>query len=255
MNATFEQLRPRSNGSATPVAWTDEQLLSRYCQTGDRRSFEELVHRYEAELYGYLRHYLGNAEMAEDVFQQTFLQIHLRCDQFETDRKFRPWLYTVATNQAIDAQRRNRRHRMLSLDRRAGNGRDDDADALAELLDSPVAGPAEELELAERREQVRRAVEELPEATRQVVLLVYFQGLKYREAADILDIPVGTVKSRLHAAMQKLGETLLNPAFSDRDPPAPAEDWSHPSAERGPEDPDESLGQCPHPLTPHRLPK
>ncbi len=81
--------------------------------------FEELVRRYEKELYGYLRHYLGNAEMAEDVFQQTFLQVHLKCDQFEPGRKVRPWLYTVATNQAIDYQRRNRRHRMSSLNRAA----------------------------------------------------------------------------------------------------------------------------------------
>ena len=211
MNGTMEQLRPRSHGSATLAAWTDEELLLEYRQTSDRRAFEELVSRYEGELYGYLRHYLGNAEMAEDVFQQTFLQIHLRCDQFEPDRKVRPWLYTVATNQAIDAQRRNRRHRMLSLDRRMGGDGGDDTDALAEILDSPEPTPVQELESAERAEHVRRAVDELPDTIRQVVLLVYFQGLKYREAAKILEIPVGTVKSRLHAAMQKLDE-VLNPA-------------------------------------------
>ena len=77
-----------------------------------------LVHRYERELYSYLRRYLGDAAMAEDAFQGTFLQIHLKCGQFEPGRKFRPWLYTIATNQAIDAQRRNKRHRMVSLDRR-----------------------------------------------------------------------------------------------------------------------------------------
>ena len=159
-------------------------------------------------MYGYLRYYLGNAEMADDVFQQTFLQVHLKCDQFEPDRKLRPWLYAVATNQAIDFRRRSRRHRMASLDRRIGSEAENDSGLFIDLFDSPERGPVEESQSSEQREAVRRAVDDLPEQTRQVVLLVYFQGMKYREAADVLSIPVGTVKSRLHAAVQKLGEAL-----------------------------------------------
>jgi RNA polymerase sigma-70 factor (ECF subfamily) len=193
---------------ASRSAWTDEQLLSEYRDRADRPAFEELVHRYERELYGYLRNYLGNAEMAEDVFQQTFLQVHLKCGQFEAGRKLRPWLYAVAINQAIDFQRRQGRHRMASLDRRVGGGVEDDVGPLVELFDGATRGPVEENESFERRDEVRRAVEDLPEQTRQVVMLVYFQGLKYREAADALSIPVGTVKSRLHAAIHKLGDTL-----------------------------------------------
>ena len=68
-----------------------------------------------------MRRYVGSAEMAEDVFQATFLQVYVKRDRFEVGRRFRPWLYTIATNQAIDAQRRNRRHRMVSLDQRSGN--------------------------------------------------------------------------------------------------------------------------------------
>ncbi|MGD0518902.1 MAG: sigma-70 family RNA polymerase sigma factor, partial [Thermoguttaceae bacterium] len=152
--------------------------------------------------------YLGDAEMAEDVFQQTFLQVHLKCDQFEEGRKVRPWLYTVATNQAIDYQRRNRRHKIMSLDRRMERGIEGEMGTLVELLDGAEAGPSEEAESAEQYDRLRRAIDDLPEQTRQVVLLVYFKGLKYREAAEILDIPVGTVKSRLHAAVQKLGESF-----------------------------------------------
>ena len=77
--------------------------------------FAELVHRYERDLFNYLRRYLGDADQADDAFQATFLQVHLKRDQFEACRTFRPWLYTLATHQAIDLQRRNRRHRMLSL--------------------------------------------------------------------------------------------------------------------------------------------
>jgi RNA polymerase sigma-70 factor, ECF subfamily len=208
MNGTIEQLRPCASESNTPNCRSDEQLLLEYRSGGDRKSFEELVHRYEKELYGYLWRYLGDAEMAEDVFQQTFLQVHLKCDQFDPGRMVRPWLYTVATNQAIDCQRRNRRHRMASLDRNTGRKGQDDENTLAKLLDSPIPGPVEQTEQTERSLEVRRAIEELPEQTRQVVMLVYFQGLKYREAAEVLCIPVGTVKSRLHAAIQKLNEAL-----------------------------------------------
>jgi RNA polymerase sigma-70 factor, ECF subfamily len=208
MNATLEEKRQRISGLNPRTAWTDEMLLLEYRDRGDRPAFEELVHRYEKELFGYLRNYLGDAEMAEDVFQQTFLQVHLKCEQFEPERKLRPWLYAVATNQAIDFQRRNGRHRMASLDRRIGRDTDTDNGAFVELFDSPQRGPVEESLCSEERDYLRRAIDELPEQTRQVIMLVYYQGLKYREAADILCIPVGTVKSRLHAAIQKLGEAL-----------------------------------------------
>jgi RNA polymerase sigma-70 factor, ECF subfamily len=211
MNGTIEQLPVRACGSTPLVAWTDEKLLLSYRSSPDGGVFEELVHRYEKELYGYLRHYLGDAEMAADVFQQTFLQIHLKCGQFEPGRKVRPWLYTIATNQAIDCQRRNRRHRMTSLDRvsRVSLGKaEEGAGALVETLGGPDDGPAADAESAEQHDALRRAVDALPELSRQVVMLVYFQGLKYREAAQVLAIPVGTVKSRLHGAMLKLTESL-----------------------------------------------
>jgi RNA polymerase sigma-70 factor (ECF subfamily) len=208
MNGIIEQDVPRLEEDLVSTVLSDEELLMEYRDQGNRPAFEELVHRYEKELYGYLRNYLGDAEMAEDVFQQTFLQIYLKCDQFEPERKLRPWLYAVATNQAIDYQRRYGRHRMASLDRRMGKDEESETGAFVDIFDSHHRGPAEETENHEQADEVRRAVDELPEQTRQVVLLIYFQGLKYREAAQALGIPVGTVKSRLHGAVQKLGEVL-----------------------------------------------
>ncbi len=208
MNGTIKHSQLSETITDAPERLTDEELLLGYRSEGDRDLFDELVHRYERELFGYLRHYLGDADMAEDVFQQTFLQVHLKCEKFEPGRKVRPWLYAVATNQAIDMQRRNRRHRMVSLDRRTAGNSDDDQGALIELLDAPDPGPDSEAESAEQRDQVRLAIENLPEQAKQVVILVYFQGLKYREAADVLSVPVGTVKSRLHAAIHKLSDTL-----------------------------------------------
>lgn len=212
MSSTIEMMEPRTACSSS-TEWSDESLLLAYRNQGERWAFEELVRRYENELYSYLRHYLNDAQMAEDAFQATFLQVHLKCDQFEPGRKVRPWLYTVATNQAIDAQRRNRRHRMVSLDRRCGGDNEEyESGTLADLMGSREPDPGLSSEAAEDGESVRRAVEQLPESLRKAVLLVYYQGLKYREAAEILEVPVGTVKSRIHAAIGKLNEELcFNP--------------------------------------------
>jgi RNA polymerase sigma-70 factor (ECF subfamily) len=185
---------------------SDEELLSAYREQADRLAFAELVRRYERELYSYLRRYLGDAQMAEDAFQSTFLQVHLKCDQFEEGRKFRPWLYTIATNQAIDAQRRNKRHRSVSLDRKTRPESSDDLGSLMDLLVSKEPAPDFRAEATQRRDWIRRAVEQLPEALRDAVNLVYYQGMKYRDAADVLNIPVGTVKSRLHSAILKLNQ-------------------------------------------------
>jgi RNA polymerase sigma-70 factor (ECF subfamily) len=188
-----------------PASLSDEELLLVYRESGDANLFSELVHRYERELYSYLRRYLGNAELAEDAFQAAFLQVHLKCSQYEAGRAVRPWLYTIATNQAIDAQRRGRRHRMVSLDR-SGPKEGEEVGKLLDLLTSKEPTPTAQLSAAERAEWLHAAVDCLPDPLRDVIHLVYFQELKYREAAEALNIPVGTVKSRMHAAVAKLNE-------------------------------------------------
>jgi RNA polymerase sigma-70 factor, ECF subfamily len=184
---------------------TDEELLVEYRLTGAAQLFETLVKRYERELYNYLRRFLNNQVLAEDAFQATFMQVHLKCHLFDVARKVRPWLYTVATNQAIDIQRRNRRHRLVSLDR-PNRVQHDELGSLVDVLSSRESEPASGIEQGERKEWVRQAVAALPEQLRSAVRLVYFRGLKYREAADELEVPVGTVKSRLHSAVKRLGE-------------------------------------------------
>jgi len=184
--------------------WSDEELLLCYRTTQRRSLFDEIVHRYQRELYAYLRRYLGDADLAEDVFQATFLRVHLKCKQFDAGRKVRPWLYAIATNAAIDAQRSVGRHRSVSLERENAQGT---AKArLTDMLVSPHPGPLAEVSRLESGEWVQQALDELSDQLRNVVNLVYYQGLKYREAAEVLEVPVGTVKSRLHAAVRKLGE-------------------------------------------------
>jgi len=215
MKATLTN-SPESPESSV-LTLTDEQLLLGYrgepspgqgelSQVEQREWFAELVHRYERELFNYLRRYLGDAELADDAFQATFLQVHLKRDQFESGRAFRPWLYTLATHQAIDLQRRNKRHRALSLDRQtAADGVNQDA-KLLDLLASNEPNPAVAFSAEERRLWLSETIAALPAAFREAIELVYFQDLKYREAAEVLAVPVGTVKSRVHSAVLRLTE-------------------------------------------------
>jgi RNA polymerase sigma-70 factor (ECF subfamily) len=184
---------------------TDERLLLRL-RAGEREVFGTLVRRYERELFGYLRRYVGDDDLADDVFQNTFVQVFLKIKQYEPGRPARPWLYAIATNQAIDALRRRNRRADQRADAAVTADEDGQPRPLFELLPAPGDGPPDAAERVEQRHLVRAAVDRLPDLLRQVVVLAYFQGLKYRDIADTLDIPVGTVKSRLHAALARLTE-------------------------------------------------
>ena len=185
---------------------TDEALMTRYRDTAQTVDFNELVRRYERELFRYLARYLGDAAMAEDVFQNTFLQVHLKRALYEDGRPFRPWLYAIATHQAVDSLRKHGRHPTVSLDQRSSSGDESEAGALIDLLVNEGPGPLASLQEKERGEWVKRSIERLPDTLKQTLILAYYQDLKYREIAETLNIPVGTVKSRLHAALAKLGE-------------------------------------------------
>jgi RNA polymerase sigma-70 factor, ECF subfamily len=217
--------RTKANGvpGANP-GWTrrDEDLLAEYVEKLSPVAFEELVHRYERELYSYLYKYLRNAQLAEDAFQATFLQVHLKRRQFDPCQKFRPWLYKVATNQAIDLMRRNRRHRTVSLNavllQQSSN-----EEPIGQILSGfHDADPGERLEIAEDREKMRAVVARFPARLKGVLDLIVFQGFKYQEAADALRIPLGSVKSRLHEAVVRLRRTFQAPMRADsRDNPRP----------------------------------
>jgi RNA polymerase sigma-70 factor, ECF subfamily len=190
------------------TSYSDEELMARF-RKGHTDTFGVLLRRYERELFGYLRRYLGDSELAEDVFQNTFLQLYQKSSQYELGRPFRPWLYTIATHQAIDALRRNSRHQALSLDQHQAESAEGDVRTLLEMLEAQGPGPLDQVQSEERRERIRASVDQLPDFMRQVVVLAYYQGMKYRDIAEIMNIPVGTVKSRLHAALLKLQEAWL----------------------------------------------
>ena len=228
--------KDRSNGTTTTMKndagntcpWSarrDEELVLEYAETGNQPAFEELVKKYEREIYHYLRSNLGDTHLAEDAFQATFLQLHLKCHQFEPDRRLRPWLYTIANNQATDLLRRNRRHKALSLSTTAAYvGSSDEQQSFGNLLESTDPGPSKRLESAEDCQKIRSAVEKMTAKLRQVLDLVAYQGLKYREAAGVLGIPQGTVKSRMNKALHNLRKALSPdmPCFCERRAKRPA---------------------------------
>lgn len=201
-----------------PDELSDEALMTRYRDTGDEADFNRLIERYQREIYRYLVRYLGNATLADDVFQDTFLQIHQKRHTYEEGRAVRPWIYAIASHQAIDTMRRVGRHATRSLSA-SGIGDDGESarDGLEAMLESAAEGPLAQLQTDERREWVRKAIASLPDSLRQTLILAYYQDLKYREIAEILDVPVGTVKSRLHAALGKMAEKAARDHLSEDD--------------------------------------
>jgi RNA polymerase sigma-70 factor, ECF subfamily len=181
---------------------TDEQLLEAY-RHGDRASFAALVMRYQRELYHFLTRFLGDRIAAEDVFQDTFLQVHLSRDQFDPARRFKPWLFTIAANKARDLMRSRARRPTNPLQASVGSGEEEGAEFIDLMAATGSAGQSPEvpLEVQETKDAVQRIVRSMPDHLREILLLSYFHQFPYKQIGDILGVPLGTVKSRLHAAV------------------------------------------------------
>ena len=177
---------------------SDELLLDSYMQ-GDRAAFTKLMGRYSNELLHFLTRFLGSRAAADDVFQETFLQIHLSADTFDTERRFKPWLFTIAANKARDYHRKHSRSSAMSLS--ASIDSDGEGERFVDLLQAKIPNPDMPLLDAERSRLVKMAIDSLPVHLREILLLSYFQGFSYNQIADSLEIPLGTVKSRLHTAV------------------------------------------------------
>ena len=178
---------------------TDEQLLDSY-RHGDRAAFAQLVGRYQRELYHFLVRFLGNRAAAEDVFQETFLQVHQSAEQFDPQRRFRPWLFTIAANKARDLIRSQARRPANPLQATISPG-DDESGEFIDLMQSASELPSDPMEKRELQQLVHDTVATMPEHLREILLLSYFHQFPYKQISEILDIPLGTVKSRLHAAV------------------------------------------------------
>ncbi len=183
---------------------SDNDLLQQHLD-GDQSAFALLLERYRQELFGFLARFTGDAAMADDVFQETFLQLHMSAGKFDMSRRLKPWLFTIAANKARDAMRKRKRHRAVPLDAQVGNG-DDQSASYADLMPADIPSPDETLVNLESRQAVRNIVSELPEGLRSVLVLCYFSGMPYKDIAEIVQAPLGTVKSRLHTAVRTFAD-------------------------------------------------
>ncbi|MHC4356578.1 MAG: RNA polymerase sigma factor [Planctomycetota bacterium] len=185
---------------------TDKSLIDAHLQ-GDREAFGELVRRYGDSLLGYLTKICRNREQAKDLFQETFRKVHEKAHTLKTSH-FKSWLYTIATRVAMDSLRRSKRVRMVSLNQPAGCDGDNCPELGAVALADETQDPSAEAVKAEQKQQVRRAVESLPDRQRVTLVLAYYQGLTYREVATALDCSIGTVKTQMFRALRTLAQRL-----------------------------------------------
>ena len=173
----------------------NEQDILRRAQQGDSEAFRLLVEAYQTQVYRLALRMCGEAA-ADDVTQEAFLAAWRALPEFRGTCRFSTWLYRLTTNAAIDWLRREKRHRGM-----------DDVTELELPDDGP--GPQDQAEQAETQQTVRRALGQLSEEHRQVLLLRYMQELDYAEIAAALEISEGTVKSRISRAKMRLRELSL----------------------------------------------
>lgn len=187
---------------------SDEDLLQRYRGGGAEAdaAFATLVERYRVELFHFLMRFTGVRAAADDVFQEAFLQVHISADTFDASRRFKPWLFTIAANKARDLLRKRRRQSTLSLSAEVGGAGGDDSASFVDLLEADLPMPGDVVLDEEQRGMVRQVVDNLPDHLREVLILAYFNKMPYRDIAENLSIPLGTVKSRLHTAVATFAE-------------------------------------------------
>ena len=186
-------LRPGSLGDLP-----DRELVA-LCQRNDATAFAELVARHQDRVYAAVVRFCGNAEDACDIVQRAFINAFRKIGDFKNDAAFSTWIYRIAFNQAISHRRENRRA-TVSIHSKEGDG----------LIVEPSEErpPGEAMESEETRRKVQEGLERLEENDRQIIILKDLQGQSYDEIAAVLNIPKGTVRSRLHRARLELREQL-----------------------------------------------
>jgi len=177
----------------------DDATLIERSRAGEPEAFGELVVRYQDRLYNTLIRVCGDAEEARDVAQEAFVQAFVKLDSFRGNSAFYTWLYRIAFNTAIS--RRRRRKPTSSLDEARDTAGFEPAD--------PDARPEANLEREEQAIQVRAALATLSEEHRSVLVLREIDGCDYETIGEMLDVPVGTVRSRLHRARMQLKEEMI----------------------------------------------
>lgn len=182
---------------------TIETRLVKLARSGDQAAFESLVELYKDRMYYLALRMLNNAQEAEDAVQETFLRVYSNLDRYNEAHKFSTWIYRIANNLCIDRLRK--RKPIYSLDAETTDG--DKMDGYS-MLRSHDATPEDQFVASELQDTVRVAIDKLPDKYRNVVILRYLHDLSLQEISDILDMPVTTVKTRVHRGREALRKKL-----------------------------------------------
>ena len=178
--------------------YSDEKLILRF-QEGDINAYNELVKRYKDRLLNFVLRYFNNVEQAEDVVQDTLIKLYTHASYYKNVAKFSTWIFTIAKNNALTELRKNKRKKTDSL--WTEDGQIIDINSKEESLDSKVQN-----EIA--IDQLNKFLDEIPENFRMAVVLRDFQELSYEEISKILEIPIGTIKSRINRGRIQLAEKM-----------------------------------------------
>jgi len=172
-------------------------------QVGDMQAFEAIVLKYQKPVFNFFRKMGADRDLAEDLAQQTFLKLWKSVNNYFPKGKFSTYLFQIAKNEYINEYLKKKKRKEVSLN--GVNGFDEDSEYQFESDDEPVE---EAINRDETSEIIRKAVDKLDDKHRMVFVLVHFQEMKYAEIAEVLDIPLGTVKTRMMHAERKLREIL-----------------------------------------------
>ena len=196
--AGARQVRGRTAVSA------EEKALIERCKRGDLAAFNDLVRKYEKQVYNFAYRLTGNYDDANDVAQDAFLRVFNAIGSFRGDASFSTWLFRITTNVFLDERKRAKAHPQASLDEYLELGES----SVTRQIEDPSPTPEAVLEESERAQILSNAVSDLPEYQRAMVTLYHGQQKSYEEIAEIMDLPIGTVKSRLNRARLALKEKL-----------------------------------------------
>ncbi len=183
-----------------PQRVTDEELIARF-QQGDQQAFDMLVHRYKDQLLNFVYRFVGNRNDAEDIVQETFLRVYKNKHYYKEIAKFSTWIYTIAGNLAKTELRKRKRRKLFSVSNFMNEEKD------YEIPDEE-RNPELEVDGTIKDDIIQKAIEKLPPKFKEVILLRDVQGFSYEEISQILNIPLGTVKSRVNRGRLKLQEDL-----------------------------------------------
>lgn len=184
---------------------TDEYLMQQL-SLGHNQALADLVGRYQNDIFRFCLHYLKNIDVAKEMAQETFLRIYTARDRFDVDRKFKPWMLCIARNLCLNELKRKKTVQMETLEEYASAAREDSG----EMLQTTSDGPSELLMAQERHEALHKALAQLPEDAREIVMLRYFERMSAREIADVVDSTEGAVRTRLHRVLKQLREQCLS---------------------------------------------